>query len=263
MNGERSSEQLAEELARAIRIRDDFISVASHELKTPLTSLQLQLDGVARALREREGGESKLCRKIATAIRQTDRLTALVDDLLAVSAITQGRFKIERSNVDLERIVREAVDAFQEEAALANSTLTLRTSGPVRLSADPLRIGRVVQNLVSTKATATRSCPSAITASASARKIASASSGASSAPFPSATTADSGWGSSSATRSSRRTAARSASSPPTVPGAASWWCYRPVEPVNGAPSRTRRPPRRRSLPGNGRSAPRGERDCRC
>lgn len=147
---ERDAKRLAGELAEAVKIRDDFMSIASHELKTPLTSLQLQLDGIARALRGHDGGsESPLGKKLATAIRQTDRLTVLIDDLLAVSAITQGRFTIEPSEADLERIVREVVDAFQDEAARSNSTLTLETSGPVKMRADPIRVGRVVQNLVS------------------------------------------------------------------------------------------------------------------
>jgi signal transduction histidine kinase len=146
---ERDAKRLAEDLAEAVKIRDDFMSIASHELKTPLTSLELQLDGIARLLQKGEVGDARLCRKLATAIRQTDRLSVLIDDLLAVSAISQGRFTLERSEADLERIVSEIVDGFQEEAARANSTLTLRSSGPVKLRVDALRIGRVVQNLVS------------------------------------------------------------------------------------------------------------------
>jgi signal transduction histidine kinase len=147
---ERDAKRLAGDLAEAVKIRDDFMSIASHELKTPLTSLQLQLDGIARLLRKRENeGEAPLARKLATAIRQTDRLSVLIDDLLAVSAISQGRFTLERVEADLERVVHEIVDVFQEEAARANSLLTLRSSGPVRMRIDALRIGRVVQNLVS------------------------------------------------------------------------------------------------------------------
>ncbi len=147
---ERDAKRLAGDLAEAVEIRDDFMSIASHELKTPLTSLQLQLDGIARLLRGRENGsESALGKKLATAIRQTDRLSVLIDDLLAVATISQGRFTLERSEADLERVVTEIVEGFQAEAARANSTLTLHSSGPVKLRIDPLRIGRVVQTLVS------------------------------------------------------------------------------------------------------------------
>jgi signal transduction histidine kinase len=66
-----------------------------------------------------------------------------------VSAISQGRFTLEPSEADLERVVSEIVDGFQEEAVRANSTLTLRSSGPVKMRMDALRIGRVVQNVVS------------------------------------------------------------------------------------------------------------------
>jgi len=147
---ERDAKRLAGDLAEAVKIRDDFMSIASHELKTPLTSLQLQLDGIARLLRARENGsESPFGKKLATAIRQTDRLTVLIDDLLAVSAISQGRFTLERTEADLERVVQEIVEGFQEEAARANAPLTLRSMGPIKLRIDALRIGRVVQNLVS------------------------------------------------------------------------------------------------------------------
>jgi signal transduction histidine kinase len=147
---ERDAKRLARDLAEAVKIRDDFMSIASHELKTPLTSLGLQLDGIARLLRGREhGGESTLRRKLASAIRQTDRLGVLIDDLLAVSAISQGRFVLEPAEADLEHVVQEVVDGFQEEAARANSTLTFRSSGPLPLRIDAQRIGRVVQNLVS------------------------------------------------------------------------------------------------------------------
>jgi len=150
-SAEREAKRMAAELAGAIQIRDDFMSIASHELKTPLTSLQLQLDGLVRNLERAPSPDERavLIRKLATAIRQTDRLSVLIDDLLAVSAITQGRFTIDPVDVDLERVVLDVVTDFQAEAVRANCALTVTTPGPLRARADPHAVSRVVSNLVS------------------------------------------------------------------------------------------------------------------
>ena len=148
---ERNATRLAKELEQAVKIRDDFMSIASHELKTPLTSLQLQLDGIERKLAKDTTSDcgTAIAKKLTTAIRQTDRLAVLVDDLLAVSAISQGRLALEPQDIDLELIVREAVDALAADAARAGSTLRVDISEPIRVRADPVHLGRVVTNLVS------------------------------------------------------------------------------------------------------------------
>jgi signal transduction histidine kinase len=148
---ERDATRLAKELEQAVKIRDDFMSIASHELKTPLTSLQLQLDGIQRKLEKASAndGDAAITKKLTTAIRQTDRLAVLVDDLLAISAITQGRLALEPQDVDLEVIVREAVDALTADAARSGSELRVEIAGPVHVRADPVHLGRVVTNLVS------------------------------------------------------------------------------------------------------------------
>jgi signal transduction histidine kinase len=148
---ERDATRLAKELEQAVKIRDDFMSIASHELKTPLTSLQLQLDGIQRKLTKSAGsdGDATIAKKLTTAIRQTDRLAVLVDDLLAVSAITQGRLALELQELDLEVVVRQAVEALSADAARSGSELQLEIAGPVRVRADPVHLARVVTNLVS------------------------------------------------------------------------------------------------------------------
>jgi PAS domain S-box-containing protein len=139
----------AEQGARAaIALRDEFLSVASHELRTPLTPLQLQLQSLLRTVRAEGRGDAAESR-IASAIRQTGRLNALVDNLLDVSRISNGRLTLAREDCDLAEVVREVAERFHEEVTRMNCRLTVDAPGPVRAWADRLRMEQVVTNLLS------------------------------------------------------------------------------------------------------------------
>jgi len=100
----------------AISLRDDFLSVAAHELKTPLTTLQLQLDSL-RAFVERScPGDEKASRRMTSAARQMHRLTRLVESLLDVSRISAGRMMLNREIVDLGALVRSVLGQFELQA---------------------------------------------------------------------------------------------------------------------------------------------------
>src|SRR6202042_335618 len=94
---------LAERRA-AIRARDEFISIASPELKTPLTALKLRL-GSAIRMGERLGADDgqaeRLTRALAASSTTADRLGGLVDDLLDVSRLAAGRFALRLERVDI------------------------------------------------------------------------------------------------------------------------------------------------------------------
>jgi PAS domain S-box-containing protein len=143
--------QLEEErlrLARAqeaLRLRDEFLSLASHELKTPLTVLQLQLE----ALHERLVGDNGATRaKLDRSERAMQRLNELVEALLDVSRIATGRFALHLEPGDLADIVATAVDRMHEAAAAAGCALSVTTHRTVG-SWDRSRIDQVVTNLVS------------------------------------------------------------------------------------------------------------------
>jgi PAS domain S-box-containing protein len=130
----------------AIRLRDEFLSIASHELKTPLTALQLQIQG----LRERSGElDTRLVSKIDRAARSTERLTALVETLLDVSRLTTGQFRLNLQQVDLSEVVHEACERLRDSATQADCALTLRADHAVIGTWDRLRLEQVVSNLVS------------------------------------------------------------------------------------------------------------------
>jgi len=143
--------QLEEERVRvahaeeAIRLRDEFLSLASHELKTPLTVLRLQLE----ALRERITGDDRATLvKLERSDRAGQRLTDLVDALLDVSRIATGRFTLHLEQADLADIVATAVDRLHEAAANAKCALSVTADHAIG-TWDRSRIDQVVTNLVS------------------------------------------------------------------------------------------------------------------
>src|SRR5213078_3890667 len=96
---------LYREAREAIRARDEFLSVASHELNTPLATLTLQLDEI---LLPAVSGQRDLSdRGMQLARRQVDRLSRLVWNLLDVSRIAAGQIQLWRSEVDLAAMTRE------------------------------------------------------------------------------------------------------------------------------------------------------------
>jgi signal transduction histidine kinase len=98
--------RLYREAQEAIRLRDEFLSVASHELKTPLTTLTLRLEQLLRRVRAGQPADEH---QVGLALAQVGRLTALINDLLDVSRIMSGRLTIRREPISLAALVREAV----------------------------------------------------------------------------------------------------------------------------------------------------------
>jgi signal transduction histidine kinase len=142
---------LLDELREAVRARDEFLSIASHELRTPITTLALQIDGLQRLLREPARGETtpeKIVRRLEVTRRQVDRLAALVAALVDVSRITTGNVQLSKEPADLVAVVRAVVERFGEEAQRAGSSLRLEEHGPIEGSFDVSRIDQVVTNLL-------------------------------------------------------------------------------------------------------------------
>lgn len=134
---------------QAVRMRDEFLSIASHELRTPLSALLIQLGTMERAIAGRVPGDDKLAKKVAAATRHTKRLTRLVDSLLDVSRLAAKQLDLHVEELDLSELVREVADRFADEAQVANSELALRATPNVRGRWDRLRVEQVVTNLIS------------------------------------------------------------------------------------------------------------------
>jgi PAS domain S-box-containing protein len=130
----------------ALRLRDEFLSIASHELKTPLTALQLAMQSVyARVPRSDE----KVTRQLERALRVGDRLAQLVEALLDVSRIATGHLELHLEQFDLAETVREIAERLRDSAARAGCELSVKITGPLQGRWDRLRIEQVLMNLIS------------------------------------------------------------------------------------------------------------------
>jgi PAS domain S-box-containing protein len=143
--------RLYREAQGAIVARDEFLSVAAHELKTPLTSLQLRLAGLERALKDLPASPAaeRVGRTLGLFHRQTRKLGRLVEQLLDISHIRLGRLELSPSRADVAALAREVAAGFEEEAAQRASPLLLEA--PERLEAwcDAGRLEQVLTNLLS------------------------------------------------------------------------------------------------------------------
>jgi signal transduction histidine kinase len=137
---------LYREAREAIRARDEFLSVASHELNTPIATLTLQLDEI---LLRTQDGTTAPDRGVVLARRQVERLARLVSNLLDVSRIGAEQIQLRIAEVDLAAVTREVLDQFAAELARAGCATEIEASQPVVGRWDPLRIEQVVANLVS------------------------------------------------------------------------------------------------------------------
>jgi PAS domain S-box-containing protein len=134
-----------EESKQAVFARDEFISIASHELRTPLTALKLRLQSV---LHSRDLSE-KAERRVDSAVRQTERLERLIDNLLDVSRITTGHLELEPEDFDLAEMAQDVAERFREQAAGGGVPLSIEAPKPVLGHWDRMRLEQVVTNLLS------------------------------------------------------------------------------------------------------------------
>jgi PAS domain S-box-containing protein len=135
----------------SIRLRDEFLSIASHELRTPINALVLQLAALEVAL-DRGSVDAKNARaQTSRAARQARRLNDLVTRLLDVSRLATGRLTLNRQRMDLASSVRDVVADLGAEAAASGCTMTIDASAPESVIGtwDQLRIEQVVTNLLS------------------------------------------------------------------------------------------------------------------
>ena len=132
------------ESQRAVAIRDDFIAVASHELKTPVTSLKVYAQVMHRQA-EKAGDEASV-RTLAKINDQIDRLSELIGDLLDISKIEAGELALASDEVALDEVVTAAVEAVQQTSPKHSIEIEGSVTRPIFGDAD--RLGQVVTNLL-------------------------------------------------------------------------------------------------------------------
>lgn len=141
-------EAYAETLTRSDRYKDQFLAILAHELRNPLTPLRMGLD----VLRGQPTPE-RTAQIHGVMDRQLVHLVRLVDDLLDVSRVSQGKIVLKREKVEVGEIVQAALEASQPFVDGGNHTLRVNAgTGALWINADKTRLTQVVGNLINNAA---------------------------------------------------------------------------------------------------------------
>ncbi|MCA9596271.1 MAG: response regulator [Myxococcales bacterium] len=136
---------LLEQLARAIRIRDDLLAVVSHDLRSPLGTLML----VAESLEDEWGSEDGIVDHAKTVTRSVERMDRLIRDLLDAESIETGSLAVSIESTNIAGVLEDSVALFASQADERGIALIAEIDGRLPLvSADPHRIGQVLANLI-------------------------------------------------------------------------------------------------------------------
>ncbi|KFE58904.1 PAS domain S-box protein [Hyalangium minutum] len=143
--------QLYRKAQESIRARDEFLSIASHELKTPLTSMKLRVQQLERALAQ-QPPDSRLAARLSDMLPifqgQMRRLADLVENLLDVSRINESRLDLHLEPTDLAALARLVADHLREQLDRSGCKLELEAKEPVSGEWDRLRLEQVMLNLL-------------------------------------------------------------------------------------------------------------------
>lgn len=137
--------QLYKSAKDAISLRDDFISVASHELKTPITSVKIFTQVLQKHAEKTE--DDKAVKSLAKMDKQIDKLTELVLNLLNIAKIQTGRMEYTEKPFDFDKMVMEVVDVLQHMTVKHKIIVVGKTNK--KFFGDEDRIGQVISNLIS------------------------------------------------------------------------------------------------------------------
>jgi signal transduction histidine kinase len=135
-------------LENAVRSRDEFLSVASHELKTPITSLQLYVQGMVRAQSKGTLTAEQLNARLNRVQVQCGRLEKLINNLLDVSRADARVPVLQHESFDMSELVADATERFAEELARVGCQVTVDAREPVVGCWDRMRLEQAVTNLL-------------------------------------------------------------------------------------------------------------------
>jgi PAS domain S-box-containing protein len=138
-------EQSAQELRRADRRKDEFLAVLAHELRNPLTPLRNGL----RIIRTSGDDVGTVERTLGMMERQLRQMVRLIEDLLDLSRITEGKLELRKEPVELAAVVNSAVETSRPTIeAFGHALEVILPPEPVYMEADPVRLGQVFSNLL-------------------------------------------------------------------------------------------------------------------
>jgi signal transduction histidine kinase len=135
-----------------IRTRDEFLSIASHELKTPLTSMLLQIQTALHNIRHvslAEFSVEHLLSMLQSTENQTKRLSRMINDLLNISLLATDRMELEREDVNMDTIVRGLLEDFAPKFEKEGYAVSFEGDESASGFWDRVRIEQAISNLIS------------------------------------------------------------------------------------------------------------------
>ncbi len=144
LKAEKRAVQGQRELENIVRMKEDFLGIVSHELKTPVTSLKIYTQALSKQF---EDGEQKNIIKFFEKMDiQIDRLTRLIRELLELSRIDAGKLELRKRKFNIVELAYDIIENFQ--ATTRRHDLILRSCGVKEIFADEDRIRQVLVNLI-------------------------------------------------------------------------------------------------------------------
>jgi len=144
--------QLYQEARYAVQIRDDFLSIASHELRTPITPLKLQIQSIIRLVKQGRLAQlppEQILKMLSITDLQISRLTKLTDDLLDVTRITSGKIDLRKERADISKMMSEIITKIRSELYAQKYEITMNLQPGLFVEMDLSRIEQVFTNLLS------------------------------------------------------------------------------------------------------------------
>ena len=142
---EKALRQSETQLKEAHRRKDDFLATLAHELRNPLAPICNALELLRRA----DSNEALMAPARSMMERQLQRMVRLIDDLLDISRITNGKIHLRKERLELAAVLQSAVESARPSVEARSHQLTVTsTPGPVYLDADPIRLAQVFANLL-------------------------------------------------------------------------------------------------------------------
>ena len=136
---------------KEITARDEFLSIASHELKTPLSAMLLQIQNALYNIRNvslAKFSVENLLKMLQSTEQQSKRLSKMINDLLNLSLITTGKLELEKEKVNLGELVVDVTDRFSQKVEREGAHFNLQIQENVIGNYDKLRIEQAITNLI-------------------------------------------------------------------------------------------------------------------